>query len=107
MSRAQDPTESVNLADQHPELVKELLAEAEVILKDAPLQVWILEESQGDFFYSCPRFVATWWTLRVPWALTNTHGEAGGLYFLRWDLVIRGYEALKGFVQGVTSLFIE
>jgi len=35
----QDPTESVNLADQHPELVKELLAEAEVNLKDAPLQV--------------------------------------------------------------------
>ena len=54
LSRAQDPTESVNLADQHPELVKELLAEAEVILKDAPLQVWILEESQGDFFICSP-----------------------------------------------------
>ena len=39
LSRAQDPTESVNLADHHPELVKELIAEAEVILKDAPLQV--------------------------------------------------------------------
>ena len=55
LSRAQDPTESVNLADQHPELVKELLAEAEVILKDAPLQVWILEESQGDFFLFMPQ----------------------------------------------------
>ena len=54
LSRAQDPTESVNLADQHPELVKELLAEAEVILKDAPLQVWILEESQRDFFICSP-----------------------------------------------------
>ena len=45
LSRAQDPTESVNQADQHTELVKELLAEAEVILKDAPLQVWILGTS--------------------------------------------------------------
>ena len=48
-------------------------------------------KSRG-LFYLFPRFVATWWTPRVPWALTNTHGEAGGLYFLRWDLVIRGYE---------------
>ena len=54
MSRAQDPTESVNLADQHPELVKELLAEAEVILKDAPLQVWILgflKKVKGTFLF--------------------------------------------------------
>ena len=35
----QDPTESQNLANQHPELVKELLAEAELVLKDAPMQV--------------------------------------------------------------------
>ena len=35
----QDPTESQNLANQHPELVKELLAEAEIVLKNAPMQV--------------------------------------------------------------------
>jgi len=35
----QDPTESQNLANQYPELVKELLAEAELVLKDAPMQV--------------------------------------------------------------------
>ena len=35
----QDPTESENLANKHPELVKELLAEAELVLKDAPMQV--------------------------------------------------------------------
>ena len=57
LSRAQDPTESVNLADQHPELVKEMLAEAEVILKDAPLQVWILgflKKVEGTFFIYVP-----------------------------------------------------
>ena len=37
--RFQDPTESENLANKHPDLVKELLAEAEVVLKDAPMQV--------------------------------------------------------------------
>ena len=35
----QDPSETHNLASKHPELVRELLAEAEEVLHKAPIQV--------------------------------------------------------------------
>ena len=37
-----DPSETTNLAKQYPDLVKELLAEAEYAIKDAPKQTFTM-----------------------------------------------------------------
>ena len=40
-----DPSETTNLAKQYPDLVKELLAEAEYAIKDAPKQFFTFVNS--------------------------------------------------------------
>ena len=40
-----DPAETTNLAKQYPDLVKELLAEAEYAIKDAPKQFFTFVNS--------------------------------------------------------------
>ena len=50
----QDPSESTNLASQHPGLVRELLAEAEAALGDAPLQVVLVVWGRVRENKKCP-----------------------------------------------------
>ena len=42
---SKDPSETTNLAKQYPDLVKELLAEAEHAIKDAPKQTFTMVNS--------------------------------------------------------------
>ena len=88
----QDPTESENLANKHPELVKDLLAEAEVVLKDAPMQVGcaVVEGGSRDISIYMHRFVATWLMQTVRWVPIRRPGEAGGLFFAHLGQTIQG-----------------